>query len=317
MADIKKIRPMLSATLRDTNMDKLQFPCFASPKLDGIRCTIRNFQPISRSGKLLPNLHLQSFTRWMAEEGEGLDGELIIGPDFGQGVYKRSHSGIMTQGGKPDFKFFVFDDVTADGGFDDRNCASLARLIGGALGPKVIHLGQMLITNSEELWAYEEKCVTKGYEGIILRHPDMPYKNGRSTINQFGMVKVKRFDDSEAVVVGFEELMHNANPHEVSELGYTVHSSHKANQIPMNKLGALICKTLEDLEVGTPGNSHIIPVDTEFKIGTGFTDNDRICIWADKDRHIHRTAKFKFLPIGSDEKPRHPVMLGWRHPHDT
>ncbi len=315
MTDLKLARPMLSATLKDP--EELQFPCFASPKLDGIRCTIRNFQPISRSGKLLPNLHLQSFSRWMAEDGEGLDGELIIGDAYGQDVYKRSHSGIMTIGGKPDFKFYVFDDVTADGGFDNRSSTVLARLIGGALGPKVIALLQEYIATPEELWAYEEKCVAKGYEGIILRHPQAAYKNGRSTINQFGMVKVKRFEDSEAVVTGFEQFMHNANPHEMSELGYTVHSSHKANQVPIDKLGALVCTTLYDLEVGTPGNSHIIPADTTFKIGTGFSNDERVDIWYNKSHYLLRIAKFKYLAIGSDEKPRHPVMLGWRHPDDT
>ena len=173
-----------------------------------------------------------------------------------------------------------------------------------------------MVTTPEELWAYEAKCIAKGYEGIILRHPLAAYKNGRSTINQFGMVKVKRFADSEAIVVGFEELMHNANPHETSELGYTVHSSHKANQMPMAKLGALVCRTLHPLEVGTPGNSHIIPQDTTFRIGTGFSDSNRIYIWANRPRYVGCIAKFKFLPIGSDEKPRHPVMLGWRHPDD-
>lgn len=310
----KEMRPMLAATLED--QEKLQFPCFASPKLDGIRCTIRDSQPISRSGKLLPNLWLHEYVNWLGENGEGFDGELIVGDPFGPGVYKRSHSGIMTRMGEPDFRFYVFDDVTIDSGFDVRNATALARLIGGALGPKVIHLQQRLISDFEELGKYEGECVKKGYEGIILRHPEMPYKNGRSTINQFGMVKVKRFADSEAIVTGFIELMHNANPHEMSELGYTVHSSHKANQIPMNKLGALVCTTLFSLEVGTPGETHIIPFGTEFKIGTGFTDNDRINIWVNQDRHLYRTAKFKFMPVGSDEKPRHPVMLGWRHPDD-
>ncbi len=315
MSDIFQTRPMLSATLKDP--DKLQFPCYGSPKLDGIRCTIRNRQPISRSGKLLPNLHLRRFAGWMGEHGEGLDGELIIGDPFGQGVYKRSHSGIMTQMGEPDFKFYVFDDVTMPNtSFEDRSAHALARLVGGALGPQVVRLQQHWIQNSEGLWAYEEKCVAKGYEGIILRHPDMPYKNGRSTINQFGMVKVKRFEDSEAIVVGFEELMHNANPHETSELGYTVHSSHKANQVPMDKLGALVCRTLEPLEVGTPSSSHIIPPGTEFKIGTGFTNDDRVYIWANRHEFLSRIVKFKYLAIGSDEKPRHPVMLGWRHPYD-
>ncbi len=313
-SELKKMRPMLAATLED--QEKLQFPCFASPKLDGIRCTIRDEKPISRSGKLLPNLRLQEFADWMGKDGEGFDGELIIGDPFGQGVYKRSHSGVMTRMGAPDFRFYVFDDVTADGGFDVRNCTALARLINGLLGPKVVHLQQRLITNFEKLEKYEGECVKKGYEGIILRHPEMPYKNGRSTINQFGMVKVKRFADSEAIVTGFEELMHNANPQEMSELGYTVHSSHKANQIPMNTLGALVCATLYDLEVGTPGETHIIPNGTIFRIGTGFTANDRKEIWDNQLTYRERIAKFKFMPIGSDEKPRHPVMLGWRHPDD-
>jgi DNA ligase-1 len=114
------------------------------------------------------------------------------------------------------------------------------------------------------------------------------------------MMKLKRFLDDEAVVVGMEELMHNANPAFTNELGHTAHTSHQANQVPMMKLGALV--------VEWKG--------LRFKIGTGFSDAERHNIWCNGTRNFGRVVKFKYLEVGMKDLPRHPVFLGWRDKED-
>jgi DNA ligase-1 len=126
------------------------------------------------------------------------------------------------------------------------------------------------------------------------------YKFGRSTMNEQGMVKLKRFEDDEALVVGLVELMHNDNPLGVNELGYAHRTSHQANKVPTGRLGAL--------QVQWQGKV--------FNIGTGFDDALRHEIWNSPDKFLGRAVKFKYLSVGMKHLPRHPVFLGWRNKED-
>ena len=71
------IRPMLAAICKHD--EDIVFPMVVSPKLDGIRCLMKDGRPISRSGEVLPNKFLQKWSMGHAELLHGLDGELIVG----------------------------------------------------------------------------------------------------------------------------------------------------------------------------------------------------------------------------------------------
>ena len=134
-----------------------------------------------------------------------------------------------------------------------------------------------------------------------MRDPNGLYKQGRSTLKQGWLLKVKRFLDAEAVVVGLVEKMHNNNEATLDERGYTKRSSHKENKVLANTLGAL---TVYSGEFG------------EFDIGTGLDDNLRQLIWNNKGDYVGKLVKFKYFPIGIKDKPRLPVFLGFRHEDD-
>ena len=55
------------------------------------------------------------------------------------------------------------------------------------------------------------KNLDDGYEGLMLRAPDGPYKFGRSTVKENTLLKVKNFLDDEAEVIGFKEQTTNTN----------------------------------------------------------------------------------------------------------
>lgn len=148
----------------------------------------------------------------------------------------------------------------------------------------------------------EEHYVSLGYEGVMLRHPDGLYKHGRSTAKEGWLLKLKRFEDGEARVVGFTELMHNANEAKLNELGHLERSSHKAGKVGKQTLGAL---TVKDLKTGV-----------EFEIGTGFTASQRQELWNVGDNLLGRVVKYKSQPTGVKDKPRFPVFLGFRDPRD-
>jgi len=278
----------------DAELDKLRFPLLASPKLDGIRAYVRDGVVYSRSNKPIPNKWVQGQFKHL----EHLDGELIVGSPTSHTVYRDTVSHVMARD-KENFAitFYAFDYVRD---LDDRFQNRLV-YITKYTGPVIVTLHQEVIHSLDSLLSYEEAMLNHGYEGLILRDPDAPYKMGRSTVKEGYLLKLKRFVDAEAVVIGFEERMHNGNEATVSELGRTKRSSHKAGKSGRGDLGAITART---------------PDGVEFSIGTGFTDAERAALWTYRDSLVGRIAKYKYFPVGVKEAPRHPVFLGWRVKED-
>lgn len=295
----KNFKPMLAVACED--LSKINYPVLASPKLDGVRCIIRNGVAMSRSLKAIPNKHVQNL--FGKEEYEGLDGELIVGEPTDPHCYNKTVSGVMSQQGQPDVAFWVFDRVPAitDQQFHER-LNDVVDIESEYSNGEVKFLIHDLIENKEALKDYEEKIVSEGYEGVMLRSIDGPYKLGRSTLKQGYLLKIKRFEDTEAVVTGYEELMHNDNEAKANALGHTERSTSKDGKRPAGALGALWLKSNK--------------WDEEFHVGTGFTQVDREKLWQDIDKLIGQTVKFKYQPSGELNKPRFPVFLGFRPEED-
>lgn len=270
------------------DITKLQYPILASYKIDGVRALVKGGILLSRTLKPIPNKRLQ--TLLAKPEYEGYDGELLVGREAGS--YRLTVSQVMTVGGTvEDIRWLVFDNHSVPEQPYKARYDSISSM----------RLEHEIISRPENLVLLEEKALSLGYEGLILRGVTNSYKFGRSTMLEGGMLKLKRFLDDEAPVVAFEELTHNANPAEKDERGFTKHSSHKENQVPMNTLGALV--------VNWRGLA--------LRIGTGFTQQERDSVWSNQASHISKLARFKYFPIGMKDLPRHPVFLGWRDPSDV
>lgn len=302
----KDFRPMLA---KEYDPAKQAYPCYASPKLDGIRGAVKDGRLLSRSLKEIPNKHVQ------AALGDpffdGFDGELIVGSSTAPDVFNRTTSHVMSHDKVFDFTYVVFDKHDSEMGFDVR-LAALKKQYDSAAGSRlksrmvagvrIVLLEQTLITGPEHLDEYEGKQIALGYEGVILRKIDGLYKFGRSTVNEGYLLKVKRFTDGEAIIVGFEEQMKNNNEATTNELGRTKRSSHQENKAGKGTLGALI---LKDVVSGVV-----------FNCGTGMDDNTRQHIWDNQPTFKGQLRKYKSFPVGVKEKPRHPVDLGPRSPLD-
>jgi DNA ligase-1 len=281
------MKPMLAAPAGEL----IRLPALLSPKLDGIRCLIIDGVACGRSLKALPNKYVQKL--FGRSELNGLDGELIVGSPTAKDVFQQTSSGVMSIEGEPEVMFHVFDDFHESGGFQRRLHTAQRRIKKAKCCVAVDH---HLIQVADDLNHWEEDYLTLGYEGVMLRHPDGPYKHGRSTAKEGWLLKVKRFEDSEAKILGVTELMHNANEAKRNELGHLERSSHKAGKVGKKMLGALMVK---DLKTGV-----------EFDIGTGFTEDQRKLLWAQD--LVGRVVKYKFQPTGVKEKPRFPVFIGFR-----
>lgn len=299
----ERFKPMLSGKVGD-DLAGLRYPLLASPKIDGIRAVVLGGRLLTRSLKLVPN----DFIRSVLEQPcfEGLDGELVaVDEQWCITDFQASTSAVMRRTGQPRVAFCVFDDVTAYGmPFAARLERVFSRLKDAPISSiplKITDVPHRTIYAPDDLLEYEAHCLAEGYEGVMLRDPNGPYKYGRSTLREGWLLKLKRFEDAEAVVIDFEERMHNENEAYRDELGRTKRSSAKAGKVGTGTLGALVCR-------GAGG--------VQFNVGTGFDDAQRAALWAERDALPGRIVKFKHLPHGAKEAPRHPVFLGFRDARD-
>jgi DNA ligase-1 len=248
---------------------------------------------MSRSLKPIPSKYVQAQFGHL----EHWDGELIVGEPTSKTAYRDTVSAVMAHD-KQDFdvRFYAFDHIShpsdpyhtrADRLRNDTRADRLRNVI--------LH-EQHAIHDLDGLLGLEQYMLDIGYEGLILRDHIAPYKFGRATAKQGWLLKMKRFVDAEAIVVGFEERMRNDNEATTDALGHTVRSTHAANKVGHGDLGALIC----DFE------GHRVA------IGTGFTAGERVDIWAARSQALGSVAKFKYFDYGTKDAPRHPVFLGWR-----
>ena len=287
------IKPMLGVNVE---LDKLTYPVYMSPKLDGIRVIVKDGQVLSRNGKLIPNLFTQSLFKSYC----GIDGELIVGSPVHPNVFQTTTSGVMTIEGSPNVKLYAFDSWNAEGGINERYVKLLQITKDNSTNIEIVQ--QTVVNSEEELLKFEEDCLQKGYEGVIIRYPNAKYKNGRSTIKEGALLKLKRFDDSEAIILSMEPLLRNHNEATKNALGYTERSSHKDNLITDDLLGSLY---VQDCVTGV-----------KFNIGSGFTEKQRKDIWNKKVELIGSIVKYKHFEVGVKDKPRFPIFCGLRHFND-
>lgn len=320
-------KPLLAGTINSTEeLDQLVFPVIASPKLDGIRTISSGNMLYTRSMKKINSKYLQDYFNDVIKKDPGLtipytfDGELTCGYP-GQAadadIFNKTTSAVMSHDAETPCTYWIFDlleEMSLDYLYrleklNDR-VQELNVYIEDVMGkhneeqPILFRMLPYKFCNSvEDVLNYEIKCLSDGYEGIMLRNPSQRYKCGRSSINpkQQHLLKLKRFADAEAIVVSCDELMHNNNEATKDAFGRTERSVHKENLSGGDTLGALVVKGLGGTFDGV-----------QFKIGTGFSSQLRNSLWASRESLIGKTVVFKYQECGVKDAPRFPVYKGFR-----
>jgi DNA ligase-1 len=293
-------KPILAADLKN-QWDKLVYPVYGTCKLDGIRSISLSGKLVSRTFKTIQNKHIRETLEAFLPKDMDCDGELISGANF----QETTHA-VMERTETPDFQYYMFDLVS------QLDTPYLTRIENMKIWYETLTLEQKKIVvlvlptklnNRAEVEAYEQECLDSGFEGVILRTGDSPYKSGRSTLNEGYLIKVKRFEDSECEILGFEELMNNNNVATKDNFGRSERSSHKAN---LSGAGVLGCFQVRDIKTGQ-----------EFSIGTGLDAAQRKLYYDNfTTMCLGKIAKYKFFSVGVKDLPRHPVFLGFRSKED-
>ena len=293
---------MLAATYREGM--QLSFPLLATPKIDGIRGLIIDGKLVSRSLKTIPNVQVRAMLEDILPEGA--DGEIKCG------TFQETTSTVMSRNQTPEnLKFFWFDwayDVSVPYeqrmkkvfmywvmSFGDKECSGPSASLGGA---RFFPLMPETIYDMRQLKLFEQYVLNHDdYEGLVVRSPDGVYKSGRSTFSEGLMIKIKAYEDYEAIAIGTEELMHNTNDAFLNNFGHLRRNSRKDGKVPGDTLGAIIVKTPENIV---------------FKIGTGYTAEERKTIWSHRDELIGRYIKYRCVATNKHDVPRSAVFLGVR-----
>lgn len=282
--ELNNFKPLLAGTV--TDLEALRFPMIASPKLDGIRCVVINGKALSRNLKPIPNKYIREKLEAQTS-GFHLDGEIMLANNAD---FNSVQSAVMSFDGEPDFVYKVFDTISEDK-FHSRSGITVNT-------STIQRLHQEYVYSLEQLMKLEDKWVSEGYEGIMLRDPNGRYKFGRSTEKEQILLKLKRFHDAEAVIVGFEEKMLNNNEQVKDNLGHAKRSSAKAGLVPAGTLGALVV--------------HDPLIDKTFTVGNGFDHGTLQDIWDNQGKYELTTITYKYQELSKYGVPRFPTFKCFR-----
>jgi DNA ligase-1 len=184
--------PLLLAETWSENIDPTGW--WQSEKLDGVRAYWNGSRFLSRQG------HVFRAPAWFTTglPETPLDGELWMG----RRQFQRTVSIVRRQDpgeGWKDVHFLVFDAPGVPGEFEQR-LAHVQRLLARHSQPIIRPHSHVRCTGREHLLDCLGRIASLGGEGVMLRRPGSLYEPSRSST----LLKVKRFQDAEAVVVGHE-----------------------------------------------------------------------------------------------------------------
>lgn len=200
--------PMLAHELK--KKDKLKFPVYMQPKMDGVRCLARwngdKIQLLSRGGKEYSVPHISKALESMLVPGTVFDGELyihgVLRQDI-QALVKKHRSEPYAETGKTslDIQYWVYDCFDIDS-LDKPFAIRTAELqealqkTDGTIRRVITHT----ILNLPALENLHKSFNRNGFEGSIIRLPEGTYELGNRSRS---LLKYKDFQDAEFEVIGF------------------------------------------------------------------------------------------------------------------
>ena len=180
---------------------KIKYPALAQPKLDGHRCTSQYGDGAvtmwSRTRK--PILSIPHIVEALENCGlaDRFDGELY-NHDY-RNNFEDLTSFIRQEEPKEGYEavqYHVYDLALPNLSNYDRYL--ILKNMASVFEGTPVHLVETVIVNDEdELYAYLDDCLARGYEGCMVRNFDSPYEYKRS----YGLQKLKKFDDDEFRIV--------------------------------------------------------------------------------------------------------------------
>ena len=205
--------PMALAIYKD-HLDKLKYPLFVQPKLDGIRLIAK----LDKNGEVLlssrrhkevvgfENVKMEIKQLLKNQQQDIiLDGELYL-----HGMNLQDISGIVRQEddleSKNELKYYVFDAFVIDdnSGFKERY-ARLNELFKSTKNLKYMVLTETIeATSNDEATQFFNKKIQEGYEGAVYKSSDRKYEYSfNKEKRSMYYLKRKQSFDAEYKIIGF------------------------------------------------------------------------------------------------------------------
>ena len=287
----------------DVDWDKLKFPCWAMPKIDGVRMLNVNGKSVGRSLKPYKNKAITA--AYSQTIFSGFDGEMTANGDTTSPSLCRDTTSIInTISGGTNVVWYIFDYVDesvihlpySERYFRVRDLIDdvfkyndMDYNLDSCVQAKIVPF--VTVNSVQEAQQFYEKCLVEKFEGAIFRDPKALHKNGRCTENESAYVRAKPSSDKEAIVLELIEAQENLNEAKTNELGYTERSSHKENKVGKGMVGSFICKDV------TTGNT--------ITVGAGkATHEERVDFWNNPDTIIGKYIKYLSMDTGVKDAPR-------------
>jgi len=224
--------PMLAVKWEEYK-DKIQYPIYSQPKLDGIRCIVTKDGMFSRNGKpILSAPHIKESLQSIFDENPDLilDGELYadkFANDFNKIVSlvkktKPTDEDLIES--KKNIEYHIYDLPYVDDVFRIRYKYLCALQLPKCCVKVVTHT----VGNEDELMTVYGQYVDAGYEGQMLRL-DSKYENKRSK----SLLKHKSFIDEEFEILDIVEGEGNRS----GTAGYMVFNTREGKRFKSNVKG--------------------------------------------------------------------------------
>lgn len=263
--------PMLAHKWEDYK-DKVKYPIYSQPKLDGIRCIVKKDGMWSRNGKkIISAPHIYEAMKHLFKTNPDLifDGELYadkFANDFNAicSLVKKTKPTVEDLNESAvKIEYHIYDLPSCKAPFFGRRQA----LYYMELPKCCVKVAVEQINNLNDVSAYYEDYITKGYEGQMLRL-NLPYENKRSK----SLLKHKSFIDNEYEIIDVEQGKGNLT----------------------GKMGALVFKTSK----GDTFNASI-------NGGWDYLEE----LWNNRNKLIGKQATVKYFNLTPDGKPRFPKVI--------
>jgi DNA ligase-1 len=198
--------PMLAHKWKD-HSDKISYPAWTQPKLDGIRCIAiidngtcslwsRTRKPIVS----IPHIQRELEKQFNSSKRIILDGELYnheLKDEFEKIVSLVRRKEILSDSSKIQYHVYDVIEPVSNSLFSQR--LEWMKNESAKFGSNIKLVSTDQVANVEQVIENFSKYRKLGYEGAMCR-ADSLYESGRS----YGLQKIKEFDDSEYEIVGVE-----------------------------------------------------------------------------------------------------------------
>ena len=180
-------------------INRVKFPCFGSPKIDGVRALFKRGEFYSRNGHIYQGLdtlkaHVRDLFGKAFEDIPVLDGELTVtGENFqkGSGLIRNKDEVMCAH-------FSIFELPELKSPFTSR-LIQMADLHG--ITPAVTPVEHTKMLNMDDIMTFYWACRSIGFEGAVIKPFDYDYVGSRS----YRWMKMKNELSADVKVVAVEE----------------------------------------------------------------------------------------------------------------